>query len=198
MIINHDDVIALHKKYAPSAAVYDLVFTHCLIVRDIAAQLIKRSNLNVDQELVVVGAMLHDIGVYPLFDGDGKLRDGVPYITHGIEGERILKQEGLPREVCRFAAHHTGMGLTEHDIVSQKLALPAADYLAETDEERLIMYADKFHSKTTPPVYNSYEWYRNDVAKFGADKVAVFDQMSVLFGKPDLHVLQATYPFEIR
>lgn len=198
MLISQDDVIAMHKKYAPSAAVYDLVYTHCLIVRDVAVQLIVNSSLEVNRELVEIGAMLHDIGVYPLFETNGRLREGVQYITHGIEGERILRQEGLPESVWRFAAHHTGVGLTKQDIIDQKLALPAADYLAKTDEERLIMFADKFHSKTTPPFFNSYEWYRSDVAKFGTDKVAMFEQMAVLFGQPDLRLLQAKYPFEIR
>ena len=198
MLISQDDVIAMHKKYAPSAAVYDLVYTHCLIVRDIALQLIINSSLEVDRELVEIGAMLHDIGVYPLFKTNGRLREGVQYITHGIEGERILRQEGLPESVWRFAAHHTGVGLTKQDIIDQNLALPAADYLAKTDEERLIMFADKFHSKTTPPFFNSYAWYRSDVAKFGTDKVTMFEQLAVLFGQPDLRLLQAKYPFEIR
>lgn len=198
MPISQDDVLALHKKYAPSVAVFELVYTHCSIVRDIAEQLIANNNLDVNRELVEIGAMLHDIGVYPLFENTGKLRDGVHYITHGIEGERILKQEGLPRDIWRFAAHHTGVGLTKKDITDQKLALPAMDYLAETDEERLIMYADKFHSKTTPPCFNSYQWYRNDVAKFGTSKVALFEQLSSMFGQPDLCALQAQYPFEIR
>ncbi len=32
----------------------------------------------------------------------------------------------------------------------QNLPVPPADYLAETPEERLVMYADKFHSKSHP------------------------------------------------
>ena len=33
-------IISIHKKYAPSDAVYELVYTHCCIVRDIAMQLV--------------------------------------------------------------------------------------------------------------------------------------------------------------
>lgn len=61
------------------------------------------------------------------------------YITHGTEGERILKEEGLPENLWRFAAHHTGVGLSKQDIINQHLPLPAADYFAETDEELLVM-----------------------------------------------------------
>lgn len=193
-----DDILALHKKYAPNSSVYDLVLTHCYIVRDIALQLIDEHKLALDRYLVEVGAMLHDVGVHPLFGADGTLRDGVSYITHGIEGEKILHNEGFPEKICRFAAHHTGTGLTKTDVIDQKLPLPVADYLAESDEELLIMYADKFHSKTTPPYFNSYEWYRKDVAKFGADKVAKFDAMAEKFGKPDLAPLSKKYSFSVR
>jgi len=198
MLISNNDITALHKKYAPSDIVFDLVFTHCCIVRDIALQLIDANNLKVDRELVETGAMLHDIGVYRLFEASGHMRDGVHYITHGTEGERILKSESLPEVIWRFAAHHTGVGLTKADITAQKLPLPIADYLAETDEELLIMYADKFHSKTTPPYFNSYEWYETDIARFGDDKVAKFKEMAVKFGKPDLVPLSEAYSFDIR
>lgn len=192
------DIKALHKKYAPSNEVFNLIFTHCLIIRDIAIQLIDKNGLTIDRELVDTGALLHDIGVYPLFGADGKILEGVSYITHGIEGEKILKQEGLPEEVWRFAAHHTSVGLSEQDVINQKLPLPIADYLAESDEELLIMYADKFHSKTTPPYFNSYEWYRKYVAKFGDDKVVAFDRMADKFGIPDLQPLSRKYAYAIR
>jgi uncharacterized protein len=198
MLVDYNKIIALHKKYAPSDAVYQLVWTHCCIVRDISIQLPEKNGLHLDKELVEVGALLHDIGVYPLFGADGQLRKGVNYITHGTEGERILALENMPHEVTRFAAHHTGVGLTRQDIVDQKLPLPIDDYLAETDEELLIMYADKFHSKTTPPFFNSFEWYRGDIAKFGKDKVITFDSMASKFGKPDLVALSKKYGFEIR
>lgn len=188
----------LHKKYAPSNDVYALVYTHCQIVCDIALQLIDRGGLAVDRGLVETGAMLHDIGVYPLFNEDSVLREGVNYVTHGTVGESLLKNEKFSEEIWRFASHHTGVGLTKQDVISQKLPLPAANYLAETDEELLIMYADKFHSKTTPPYFNSFEWYRRDVAKFGADKVAKFEEMAQKFGVPDLKPLAEKYGYTIR
>lgn len=196
--MTQDNILALHKKYAPSENVYKLVLTHCRIVRDIAVQLIDDNHLDLDRELVETGALLHDVGVYPLFEASGLLRKDVHYITHGVEGERILKEEGMPEIIWRFAAHHTGVGLTKQDVVDQKLPLPIEDYLAKTDEELLIMYADKFHSKTTPPYFNSYDWYSHDVAKFGSDKKAEFERMAAKFGKPDLRPLSRKYSFEIR
>jgi uncharacterized protein len=76
--------------------------------------------------------------------------------------------------------------------------LPVDDYLAETDEELLIMYADKFHSKTTPPYFNSFEWYKQGVAKFGADKVIKLENMAKKFGVPDLKPLSEKYGYEVR
>lgn len=195
---NTQKIKALHKKYAPSDEVYDLVFTHCQIVCDIAMQLVANGSFTVNVELVKTGCMLHDIGVYPLFGADNKLRPGVNYITHGTEGEAILKREGFSAIIWRFASHHTGVGLSHNDVAAQKLPLPVRDYLAETDEELLIMYADKFHSKTTPPYLNSFDWYKQDVIKFGRDKVVKFEQMAQKFGVPDLTSLSETYGFEIR
>lgn len=194
----YEEIVSLHKKYAPSDTVYDLVFTHCRIVRDIALQLIADNHLSVDRDLVVTGALLHDIGVHPLFGVDSKLRRDVNYITHGTDGEMILRNEGYPEYICRFASHHTGVGLSRDDIVTQKLPLPQKDYLAENDEELLVMYADKFHSKTTPPYFNSYEWYKEYISRFGLHKSVAFKQMAYQFGKPDLRRLQAEYGFEIR
>ncbi|HEV7453979.1 MAG TPA: HD domain-containing protein [Candidatus Saccharimonadales bacterium] len=180
------DIEALHKKYAPTPAVLALVFTHCQIINDIAQQLIAQNNLDVDAELVHAACLLHDIGVYPLFDKAGKERQDLHYITHGVRGEAILKEEGFPEVIWRFASHHTGVGLAKSDIVSQNLPLPEQNYLAETSEEELVMYADKFHSKEEPPCFNSYEWYKHYVSLFGEHKAQRFEQLAQKFGIPDL------------
>jgi len=192
------DIIALHKKYAPSDEIYGLVLTHSQIIYDIALQLIEKEAFPINRELVQTGALLHDIGAYPLFGSNSKLREGISYVSHGIEGEKILKREGFPEAIWRFAAHHTGVGLSKQDIIIQKLPLPIEDYLAESDEELLIMYADKFHSKTTPPYINSFEWCREDLAQYGEDKVIKFDNMAVKFGIPSLKPLSSKYSYTIR
>jgi hypothetical protein len=48
--------------------------------------------------------------------------------------------------------------------------LPEQDFTAESLEERLVMYADKFHSK--PPRFNSFAQYVAHAAKFGQEKFA--------------------------
>jgi uncharacterized protein len=131
------EIEALHRKYSPTDEVFKLVFTHCKIVSEVAEQCIARKGLIIDVELVKVGCLLHDIGVYALFDAGGKEREELQYITHGIMGENILKDEGFPEAVWRFGSHHTGVGLTKHDIISQNLPLPMQDYVADTREEAL-------------------------------------------------------------
>jgi uncharacterized protein len=189
---------ALHRKYALTDEVFKLVFTHCQIVRDIALQLAQRSGLEINTPLTEVGCLLHDIGVYPLFDSIGKEREGSAYITHGIRGEEILRREGFPEVLCRFASHHTGAGITKAQIIQRQLPLPPNDYLAETPEEQLVMYADKFHSKTNPPYFNSHAYYTNYVARFGEESVKSFAGLTSKFGLPDLRALAKHYKHTLR
>jgi putative nucleotidyltransferase with HDIG domain len=96
------DMVALHRKYAPSDKAFELVYTHCLIVADIAAQIMAARHLDLDAELVRAGSLLHDIGVYEVLDADGRDRPDRPYITHGIRGEAILRQEGSQRRSAAY------------------------------------------------------------------------------------------------
>jgi uncharacterized protein len=190
------EILALQEKHAPTPEAFDLVYTHCLIVCGIAAQLHARSGADLDIDLVRAGSLLHDIGVYRLYDEAGKL-DYPNYIRHGVLGHELLLEEGFPEEICRFSSHHTGVGLTREDVLRQRLPLPPADYLAETGEETLVMYADKFHSKTTPPTLLTAGAYAARVRRFGVDKVAAFESMRNRFGDPDLAPFSIAYGHRI-
>lgn len=191
------EIEALHRKYAPTEEVFELVWTHCRIVGDIALQLAQTSGAYVDTDLVEVGCLLHDIGVYALYDG-GEFGANQNYITHGIRGEEILKNEGFSETIQRFASHHTGVGITKKQIVERNLPLPHEDFLAETPEEELIMYADKFHSKTEPPYFNSYDYYADYTIQFGEENVESLKQLTAKFGKPDLAPFIAQYGHALR
>ncbi len=97
---------ALHEKYAPTREALDLVYTHCEIICRIAEQLMARTVLQLDPALVRAGALLHDIGVYRLYDHAGRLDHG-DYIRHGILGHEILRQEGFPERPRRFCSWWT-------------------------------------------------------------------------------------------
>lgn len=192
----YDEIVALHQKHAPSQAAFDLVFTHCQIVWELAEQLIEKTNLSVDSELVKAGCLLHDIGVYRLYLPNGEI-DHANYIKHGTEGYTLLKEEGFDEPFCRFASHHTGVGLTKDEIEEDGLPIPPADYFAETLEEQLIMYADKFHTKTTPPKLMTADTYAGKLKKFGEEKVERFRQFQKEFDTPDLSVIAEKYGSEI-
>jgi uncharacterized protein len=89
--------------------------------------------------------------------------------------------------------HHTGVGLTRAGVRNQGLPIPIDDYLAESDEEELVMYADKLHSKSDPPVFYSADTYSARLRRFGDDKVAVFASMRLRYGEPDFAALQAVH-----
>jgi uncharacterized protein len=185
-------ILALHERHAPTPEALDQVYTHCRIVCEIAEQLHAGSHLDADLGLARAGALLHDVGVYRLYDAAGRL-DYDGYIRHGLLGYDMLRAEGLPEAVCRFALRHTGVGITREDVLRQELPLPPADYVAETPEETLVMYADKFHTKTAPPAFLTAAAYAAYVQRFGADKVAAFAAMRATFGDPDLAPLAAAY-----
>jgi uncharacterized protein len=179
-----EQIRALHERYAPTEEAFELVYTHCQIVCAVAEQLLARhSGLNV--ALVRAGSLLHDIGVYRLYGAAGQL-DHDSYVRHGVLGQALLRGLGFPEVISRFCAHHTGVGLTREDVLRQCLPLPVGDYTADTAEEQLVMYADKFHSKTTPPAFVSTTSYASGVRRFGADKVARFAALVDQFGEPEL------------
>jgi uncharacterized protein len=193
----YEEIVALHKKYAPSDAAFNLVFTHCQVVWELAEQRINAGTLPIDAQFVKVGCLLYDIGAYHFCSKSGVL-DLKDYIKHGIIGYDILKQEGFAEQLCRVASHHTGVGLSAQEIQSKGLPLPVEDYFAESIEERLIMYADKFHTKSTPPKLLTPAAYCEFVStKFGADKVARFKKLEEEFGAPDLALLAQKYGLEI-
>lgn len=195
MIPSIEQITLLHKSNATSEEIYDLVFTHCQIIWEICEQLIENKKLDVNRELVQAAALLHDIGAYRVIDKNGDI-EGKDYITHGTEGYKLLKNEGIDDLVCEIARRHTGVGITEQDIIEQKLPLDVQDYTARTVEERLVMYADKFHSKV--PTFNSYESYSLFVVRFGADKKEKFEKLMDEFGIPNIGVLSKKYGQPIR
>ncbi|MCY9783765.1 HDIG domain-containing protein [Nocardiopsis sp. EMB25] len=182
----------LHEKYAPTPEAFALVHRHCRIVRDIAERLLERCPEGLDAELVRAGSLLHDIGVYALYDDSGRI-DHANYVRHGVLGRDILAEEGFPEEIQRFCSCHTGVGVSRSDVLNQGLPIPVDDYLAESPEEELVMFADKFHSKTDPPVFVSRASYEERLRRFGENKVLRFKEMVERFGEPDLAPIMATY-----
>jgi uncharacterized protein len=100
-----------------------------------------------------------------------------------VLGRELLEAEGLPLHAL-ICERHTGVGLTLEDITSQNLPLPHRDMSPETLAERIICYADLFFSKNPEWLdqEKSVEKIRKGLAKFGSEKVAVFDAWQREFG----------------
>lgn len=194
-----DEIRALHAEHAPSREAFDLVYTHCRIVCDLAEHVIAAdpSLQLLDVDLVRAGCLLHDIGVYRLFDGSGRL-DHAQYVRHGVLGHELLAEAGMPEVLCRFCSCHTGTGITEHDVRTQALPIPPADYLPGSLEEEVVMYADKFHSKSDPPAFLTARAYTQKVSRFGPDKAALFEEMVDRFGEPPVEKLAVEYGHAVR
>lgn len=166
----------LLKRYCSSKTV-EILMIHGRMVAGKALSACAAVNADPDtRRLVIEAAYLHDIGVCKV-DAPGIDCHGVePYIRHGVLGRELLDAEGLPLHAL-ICERHTGVGLTINDITSQNLPLPQRDMTPETLAERIICYADLFFSKNPDRLETekSVEKIRKNLAKFGDDKVAIFD-----------------------
>lgn len=185
-----EEIEQLHKKYAPNEEFFELVFTHCRIVKDLAEQIIKTKALQINIPVVCAGALLHDIGTYPFMREYAQYGTS-KYYQHALEGYTLLKKEGVSEELCLLVLHHMRIGLTKEQVVYENLDLPIQDYSPATIEERLVMYADKFHSKT--PQFNSYQNYKQFIRRFGDEQESKLARLAEEFGVPELEHLAQKY-----
>jgi len=162
----------------------DILMTHGKMIAGKALLVCATVNADaITRRLVIEAAYLHDIGVCrvdaPEIGGNGS----EPYIRHGVLGREILEAEGLPIQAL-FCERHIGVGLTIDDIISQNLPLPHRDMTPQTLAERIICYADLFFSKNPKQLEQEkpVEKIRKSLARFGEEKVAIFDSWLREFG----------------
>jgi len=109
------------------------VIRHCETVAELAVEIAKackERRLDVDLELVEVGALLHDIG-----------RSRTHNVHHAIIGAEIAESLDLPEKVISIIKRHVGGGITEKE--AKKLGWPKDIYVPQTLEEKIVSYADK-------------------------------------------------------
>src|SRR5262249_49316796 len=86
----------------------------------------------IDREVLVAAAWLHDIGYSPSLIDTG---------THGLDGARFLQRVGWPLRICALVAHHSGARFVAQ-VNGQSVALgefeceksPVADALTWADQ----------------------------------------------------------------
>ena len=172
----------IDKYYPAEPRLRQLLFTHSRYVADKALETAARHpELNADITFLEEGAMLHDIGIAGCDAPSIFCFGSLPYICHGIEGARILAEDGLFRH-ARVCERHTGSGLTAEEIIDEALPLPPRDMLPETIEEKIICYADKFFSKNPDAlsVEKSIDKVIDGFKKFGEQPLKRFLQLHEL------------------
>jgi uncharacterized protein len=90
----------------------------------------KEKGINVNLELVEIGALLHDIG-----------RAKTHSVHHAVIGAEIAKSLGLPDTIISIIKRHVGGGITSKE--AKKLGWPKDIYVPQTLEEKIVAYADK-------------------------------------------------------
>ena len=141
-----DDIIVDNKFKLKFKRAYNLlsklceknVVMHCLAVSDYAYELglkIKNNGYAINLELVILGALLHDIG-----------RSKTHGISHGIEGAKILREYGFEEELALIAERHIGAGIPKNEAI--ELGLPPKDYIPISLEEKLVAHCDNLISGT--------------------------------------------------
>lgn len=189
--MNMTGVEALHRKYAANDRAYELVYTHCKIVADIALEAVERNNLTIDKDLVYLACILHDIGTYVLYipELDTFQKDG--YQQHMLIGAAILESEGLPPEVVSAVRTHVLMGVSAQEIKQRNWKLPYVDFRPETEIGELLCYADRFHSKQ--PQFNHPERFVEHLSKDLPGQAQKFQAALEKYGRPDVESLAKTY-----
>ncbi|MHA1303984.1 MAG: HD domain-containing protein [Candidatus Heimdallarchaeaceae archaeon] len=123
-IPSKEECLVLLKKYNTPTN----VIRHCLAVTDVAEK-ICREIQHINKELVIAGAMLHDIG-----------RSVTHSLFHANEGAKILKHEGIDPRITEIVKNHIGTGITKEEAI--QLGLPPEDYMPKTLEAVVVSYAD--------------------------------------------------------
>ena len=163
---------------------------HCRQVRGKALEILDalppEERAKLDNDTVVCGALLHDVGIRLCHAPDIGCFGESPYLCHGLLGAEMLREYGREHgldleKFARICERHTGSGLTSSEIEKASLPLPARDFLPETLEEKLVCLADKFFSKSGNMKEKSPEKVYKSMAKFGRDPLKRFEALCELF-----------------
>ncbi len=114
----------------------DWVLGHSAKVAKLAVAMADRAaglDLEIDHELVEVGAILHDVG-----------RSVTQGIRHAGLGADLLRGRGIARPVVEIVERHTGAGIDEEE--ARALGLPVRDYTPRTLAQKLVAHADNLYS----------------------------------------------------
>jgi uncharacterized protein len=123
------------------------------------AQACLKKGLEVDLELVEIGAILHDIG-----------RSKTHTVNHAVVGAEIAKTERLPKSVIAIIERHVGGGITGAE--AKELGWPEGNYIPVTLEEKIVSYADKLvETSDRVPIQLTIDKLREEKLEAAANRV---------------------------
>jgi uncharacterized protein len=118
--------VALLRK----AGLSEKDLAHSVKVAEKALDIAKRTEVEVDLELVGRGALFHDLG-----------KAKTHAINHGRIGAELGQALGLPAAITEIMEKHIRGGMSATEAV--ELGLPVKHYTLDCLEERIIIYADR-------------------------------------------------------
>ena len=176
-----DYISIIEKYYTKNSPLYNLLIAHSKSVAELAIEIVaSHPELGADASFAYEAAMLHDIGIYLTNAPKIFCTGDKPYIMHSLLGAEILRSEGLGKHalVCE---RHTGAGISAKEIEQQNLPLPHKDAIPISIEEKIVAYADKFFSKTSPDKRKSLAEARASLERFGEATLNRFDSWTEMF-----------------
>jgi len=150
------------------------VIKHCEAVSQLAveiAKICKERGLNVDLELVEIGALLHDIG-----------RSKTHSVYHAVVGAEMARALGSPKSVISIVKRHVGGGITSKE--AKKLGWPRDVYVPQTLEEKIVSYADKLiEGSRRVPIERTIEYFSKELPPSAIARIRrLHTEMSALIG----------------
>jgi uncharacterized protein len=187
--MDHRIAQIIDKYYPPRSLARNIYIPHCQAVTELALKIARaNASLHADEEILLFGGMLHDIGIFYTDAPEIGCFGTLPYLAHGYMGRALLEKEGLPH-IAPICERHIGVGITVEDIESRKLPLPMRDMTPQTIEEKIICYADKFFSKSAKNLLQLKPLHKvkKSISKHGVEKWGIFEEMMELFGTESVY-----------
>ncbi|MDR0363484.1 MAG: HDIG domain-containing protein [Bacteroidales bacterium] len=174
----------IDKYFLEGSKARDYYILHVESVAKMALKICdEKPQLHANRSLIETAVMLHDVGICKVNAPEIGCYGDAPYIQHGILGAEIVKKEGF-HSIVTFCENHIGIGgFSKEYIAEYHLPLPHRDMIPITIEEKIVAFSDKFFSKSKKAltIPKSIEEIRQDLIKYGAEKVALFDEWSRMF-----------------
>lgn len=145
------------------------IIRHVCTVTVLAVAMAERCGADVN--LVRAGGLLHDLG-----------RTRTHGIAHGVEGERMARELGLPEVLALIIRKHVGAGIAPAE--ARTLGLPDIDMMPSTVEEKIVCHADNLvrdaEYLTSAEAFKDF--VRKGLKENGGRMMEMHDELSSLCG----------------